>query len=200
MRPRPSDSQVADLSERTISADTVEACRRGDRDAFRAVYECYKDRVYSISLHFFHGDAAMASDVTQQVFLKLMTSLGQFRGDAELSTWLYRLVVNACLDVSRRRKSEALVEPDESRPERFVAAGSPEEDYARAEREHSVRCAIGALPPKFRVAVLLRYFDDLSYEQIAKALNCSMGTVASRLSRAHRALAARLKDVIDRRD
>ncbi len=105
---------MADLSERKISADTLEACRRGDRDAFRAVYECYKDRVYSISLHFFHGDAAMASDVTQQVFLKLMTSLGQFRGDAELSTWLYRLVVNACLDASRRRKSEVLVEPDES--------------------------------------------------------------------------------------
>src|SRR5204863_2907410 len=66
-------------------------CRLGDRYAFRALYDVYKERVYSISLYFFHGDQAMASDVSQQVFLKLMTSIGQFRGDAGFSTWLYRL-------------------------------------------------------------------------------------------------------------
>ena len=100
---------MATLSDREISAEVVESCRLGDRDALRALYQVYKDRVYSISLYFLHGDAAGASDVTQQVFLKLITSIGQFRGDAEFSTWLYRLVVNACMDAARRRKSDPVI-------------------------------------------------------------------------------------------
>lgn len=184
------------LSDREIGAEIIESCRRGDRDAFRALYDLYKDRVYSIAHYFFHGDQAAASDVTQQVFLKLMTSIGQFRGDAEFSTWLYRLVVNACLDTARSRKPEAVIS-DRSRMEAFAGPSSQEEDYARAQVANSVREAVSALPPKFRIAVLLRYFDDLSYEQMAKALHCSMGTVASRLSRGHKILAERLKGLID---
>jgi RNA polymerase sigma-70 factor (ECF subfamily) len=151
--------------------------------------------VYSIALYFFHGDPSAAGDVTQQVFLKLMTSIGQFRGDAEFSTWLYRLVVNACTDAARSRKA-ATGTADRSRIERFAAPGSQEKDYEREQMAGAVRVAVSALPPKFRIAVLLRYFEDLSYEQMAAALNCSMGTVASRLSRGHRMLADRLGDVI----
>jgi RNA polymerase sigma-70 factor (ECF subfamily) len=186
---------VVSLSDREISAEIIESCRLGDRDAFRALYDMYKDPVYSISLYFFHGDEAMASDVSQQVFLKLMTSIGQFRGDAEFSTWLYRLVVNACMDAARRRKPDAVI-PDRLRMEAFAGPGSQEEDYARAQMANSVRAAVSALPPKFRIAVLLRYFEDLSYEQMAKALHCSMGTVASRLSRGHKILAERLQGFI----
>jgi RNA polymerase sigma-70 factor, ECF subfamily len=184
---------VVHLSDREISAEIIEACRLGDRDAFRALYDVYKDRVYSISLYFFHGDPAMASDVSQQVFLKLITSIGQFRGDAGFSTWLYRLVVNACLDAARRSK------PNVTLSEEFSKPGSQEEDYARAQMAQSVRAAVSALPPKFRIAVLLRHFEDLSYEQMAKALHCSMGTVASRLSRGHKILAERLKGFIGAR-
>ncbi|MBZ5618305.1 MAG: sigma-70 family RNA polymerase sigma factor [Acidobacteriia bacterium] len=182
------------LSDREISAEIIESCRLGDRDAFRALYDLYKDRVYSIAVYFLHGDQAAASDVTQQVFLKLMTSIGQFRGDAEFSTWLYRLVVNACMDAGRRQKSDVVI-ADRSRMEAFAGPASQEEDYARAQMANSVRAAVSALPPKFRMAVLLRYFEDLSYEQMAEALHCSMGTVASRLSRGHRILAERLKEV-----
>jgi RNA polymerase sigma-70 factor, ECF subfamily len=183
---------VVDLIDRQISAQIVAACRLGERDAFRALYDVYKDRVYSIALYFLHGDQAAASDVSQQVFLKLMTSIGDFRGDAEFSTWLYRLVVNECLDAGRRRKWDA-VSADRSHLEMFAGPASQEADYARAQMADSVRAAVSALPPKFRIAVLLRYFEDLSYEQMAKALHCSMGTVASRLSRGHRMLAERLK-------
>ena len=186
---------MINLSDREISAEIIASCRLGDRDAFRALYDVYKDRVYSISLYFFHGDQAMATDVSQQVFLKLMTSIGQFRGDAEFSTWLYRLVVNACTDAARRSKSDAVIS-DRFRMEAFAGTGSQEEDYARAEMANSVRAAVSALPSKFRIAVLLRYFEDLSYEQMAKALHCSMGTVASRLSRGHKILAERLKGLI----
>jgi RNA polymerase sigma-70 factor (ECF subfamily) len=182
----------AKLTDRQISAEIVAACRSGDRDAFRALYDIYKDRVYSIALYFFHGDPAAASDATQQVFLKLITSMGQFRGEAEFSTWLYRLVVNVCLDAARRKKSDA-VASDRSQLEMVPGPDSQEDDYARAQMASSVRGAVSALPPKFRIAVLLRYFEDLSYEEMAEALHCSMGTVASRLSRGHRMLAERLK-------
>jgi RNA polymerase sigma-70 factor (ECF subfamily) len=182
---------VVTLSDREISAAIIESCRLGDRDAFRALYDMYKDQVYSISLYFFHGDPAVAGDITQQIFLKLITNIGQFRGDAEFSTWLYRLVVNACMDAARRHKPGAAI--SDRHMETFAAPESLEEDYARAQMANSVRAAVSALPPKFRIAVLLRYFEDLSYEQMSKALNCSMGTVASRLSRGHKILAERLK-------
>jgi RNA polymerase sigma-70 factor, ECF subfamily len=181
------------LTDRQIGAEIVAACRSGNREAFRALYDAYKDRVYSIALYFFHGDPSAASDVTQQVFLKLMTGMAQFRGDAEFSTWLYRLVVNACMDTARRSKSDARMWDGSHVLETFADAASQEDDYARAQMARSVRAAVSALPPKFRIAVLLRYFDDLSYEQMARALHCSMGTVASRLSRGHRMLAERLK-------
>jgi RNA polymerase sigma-70 factor (ECF subfamily) len=185
---------VVNLSGHELSTEIIESCRLGDRDAFRALYDIYKDRIYSISLYFFHGDPVAASDVTQQIFLKLMTSIRQFRGDAEFSTWLYRLVVNACMDTARSRKSDAVIS-DRARMEAFAVPGSQEEDYARAQIANSVRAAVSALPATFRIAVLLRYFEDLSYEQMAKALHCSMGTVASRLSRGHKILAERLKGI-----
>jgi RNA polymerase sigma-70 factor (ECF subfamily) len=186
-----SNNLVVSLSDREISAEIIESCRQGDRDAFRTLYEAYKDKVYSISLYFFHGDAATASDVTQQVFLKLITGIGQFRGDSEFSTWLYRLVINACVDGARRDKSRALV-GERTKLEAIAAPVSHEHAFARAQIAHSVQTAVSALPAKFRLPILLRYFEDLSYEEMAKALNCSMGTVASRLSRGHRMLSEKL--------
>jgi RNA polymerase sigma-70 factor, ECF subfamily len=173
-------------------AEIVDSCRRGDRSAFRAIYDAHKDKVYSIALYFFRGDAAMASDVTQQVFLKLITQFNRYRGESALSTYIYRLVVNTCIDTARARKVRALP-IENSVAESIAAAGQSQED-AMAQRElcASVQNAVSALPPKFRVAILLRYFEDLSYEEMAKALNCSIGTVASRLSRGHRMLAGTL--------
>jgi RNA polymerase sigma-70 factor (ECF subfamily) len=161
---------VVTLSDRQISTEIIESCRSGDRNAFRALY------------------------ATQQVFLKLMTNIAQFRGDAEFSTWLYRLVVNVCMDAARRRQSDRVI-ANGSSLEAIAAPCSPEDVYARAQAAGAVRAAVSALPPKLRMAVLLRYFDDLSYEQIATVLQCSMGTVASRLSRGHKMLADRLKAV-----
>src|SRR5687767_13967799 len=96
----------AAMSERRQHESTIDACREGDREAFRMLFELYKDKVYSIAYHYM-GDEAAARDVTQQVFLKLMDKVGQFQHNAEFSTWLYRLVANACLD--ERRKTKRLV-------------------------------------------------------------------------------------------
>ncbi len=174
-----------------IGAEILEACRRGDRDAFRALYETYKDRVYSIALYFFHGDRHAASDVTQQVFMKLITAIAQFRGDSGFSTWLYRLAVNACIDGQRRSKS-AGIPTDPARLDALPDSGSHEQRFAEAKTRASIQAAVSSLPATYRLAILLRYFDDLSYQEMADALNCSIGTVASRLNRGHRLLAARL--------
>jgi RNA polymerase sigma-70 factor, ECF subfamily len=179
-----------------LSPEILDACRRGDREAFRALYEAYKDRVYSIAFYFFQADADAAGEVTQQVFLKLMAEIARFRGDAAFSTWLYRLVVNACVDRERRRRGDVVGE-DPATLDSIAAPPtlSHEEIFAQREVASSVQRAVAALPPKLRAAILLRYFDELSYTDMASALNCSIGTVASRLSRGHRLLAKKLAPV-----
>jgi RNA polymerase sigma-70 factor (ECF subfamily) len=174
-----------------VSPEILEACRRGNREAFQALYEAYKDRVYSIAFYFFHADADAAGEVTQVVFLKLMREITRFHGHAAFSTWLYRIVVNACVDRSRGRRREAAA-ADPVVLDGAFASGSQEESFAQRELAASVQQAIATLPAKLRAAILLRYFDELSYADMSKALNCSIGTVASRLSRGHRLLARKL--------
>lgn len=177
-----------------VTPAVMDACRRGDREAFRVLYEAHKDRVYSMALYFFRGDTATAADVTQHVFLKLMDKMGQFHGHADFSTWLYRFVSNACVDRTRRAwRREAATDPValDERP----ASWSHEESFARAELAGSVQAAVAALAPKIRMAIVLRYFEGLSYAEMAVALNCSMGTVASRLSRGHAELARKLAGI-----
>ena len=179
------------LSELEISTAWIDSCARGDRDALRALYEAYKDRVYSIAFHFYSGDSTAAVEATQQVFLKLMTSIAKFRGESDFATWLYRLVVNVCLDDVRRNRARKET-PRDQLPE-LGQPQSQEEDLARDQVAHAVRTAVSSLPPKLRLAILLRYFDELSYGQMAGMLSCSAGTVASRLSRGHRLLAEKLE-------
>jgi RNA polymerase sigma-70 factor, ECF subfamily len=179
------------MTKHHIDVSTIEACQRGDSEAFRLVFEAYKDRVYSIALCFFDGNETTAKDITQDVFLKLMTTISQFEKRSEFSTWLYRLVTNACLDRKRTLRRLLLLSscrefevPDRRR--------SLEDKYVQREIEKSVRQVIARMKPKLRITVLLKYFDDLSYEEIAAVLGCSVGTVASRLNRAHLILARKL--------
>jgi RNA polymerase sigma-70 factor (ECF subfamily) len=169
----------------------IEACKRGDRDAFRRLFERHKDRVYSVALYFFGGDEATAADVTQQVFLKLFTRIQQFQGESEFTTWLYRLTTNACVDEQRKRgRVRQFGDGEELR--RPYAGRTQEERLASAEVRHSVERAVAALKPKLRVVMLLKYFEELSYEEIAGVLGLSKGTVASRLNRGHKVLARKL--------
>ena len=178
------------MAERLVDGRVIKACQHGDREAFRLLFETYKDRVFSIAVYSL-GDRAIADDVTQQIFLKLFTAIGQFRGDSEFTTWLYRLVVNACLDERRRARrlvswgdSVAMKNPSEKR--------SQEKQYARKEIAEAVQNAISQLKPKFRLPILLKYVEGLSYDEIAAVMGCSKGTVASRLNRGHGELAKRL--------
>jgi RNA polymerase sigma-70 factor (ECF subfamily) len=179
------------VAEQLIDGRVIEACQQGDRAAFQLLFETYKDKVFSIAVYSSGGDRAVADDVTQQIFLKLFTAIRQFRGDSEFTTWLYRLVVNACHDEKRRRRrllpwgeTVAMRNPSDKKPQ--------EKQYARLEVAEAVREAIGELKPKFRLPILLKYIEGLSYEEIASVMGCSKGTVASRLNRGHSQLAKRL--------
>lgn len=201
----------AAMNEQSSEERLIEACRQGEREAFRQLFETHKDRAWTIALHFI-GDEAAARDITQQVFLKLFSTIGQFRGEAGFSTWLYRLVVNACLDEQRRRKrflsfdffggdkadgsDGGMNAMDWQQAKQFEQSGQklPQEDgYAQLEISASVKAAVKELKPKLRIAILLKYFEGLSYEEIARVLGCSTGTVASRLNRGHKELARRLQ-------
>jgi len=172
----------------------IEACKLGDRDAFRLLFERHKDRVYSVALYFFGGDEALAGDVTQQVFLKLFTRISQYQGEAEFTTWLYRLTTNACIDEQRKRRRFLQFggDDDGGGAGELVENRSMDDALARGELSRSVGRAVAALKPKLRVVMLLKYFEELSYEEIASVLGCSKGTVASRLNRGHKILARKL--------
>jgi RNA polymerase sigma-70 factor (ECF subfamily) len=166
--------------------ELTEACQRGDRDAFRQLFEGYKDKVYSIALRY-SGDPSVAMDIAQDTFLKLFSSIRDFRRDANFESWLYRMVVNRCLDHYRgRRRLTALLDlfraPDETALSRLL----------RSEKEREVQRVVAKLPGEQRIVVILRYSEGLSYEEIAEILNCSIGTVSSRLNRAHKILERRL--------
>ncbi len=184
--------QRAVMISSRIDERVIEACQHGDRDAFRLLFEAYKDKVYSISLYYFKGDEASARDVTQQVFLKLMTKIEQFRRDSEFTTWLYRLVVNACLDEQRGRRRFIPFGDGFKTTRRGEDKRAQEESFARIEISDAISDAIGELKPKLRLPILLKYVEGLSYEEMASVLNCSTGTVASRLNRGHQILARRL--------
>jgi RNA polymerase sigma-70 factor (ECF subfamily) len=170
--------------------EVIQACQRGDKRAFAALFESNKDRVYSIALRF-SGDRAAAMDIAQETFLKLWSHIKDFRGESNFEGWLYRIVSNACMDYQRRRKRltfvDTLLDVLTSNHETAL------QDLVREEMQHSVQRVVGKLPAEQRMAVVLRYTEDLSYEEIAEVMGCSRGTVASRLNRAHKTLERRLR-------
>lgn len=176
----------------------IVACQQGDRDAFHLLFEKHKDRVYSIALHF-SGNDATAHDIAQQVFLKLITNIRQFNWQSEFNTWLYRMVANACFDEQRRWRR--LIPFGESQEVKVLRVKEDiETTYKQVERAEMVRVAISRLRPKLRMPILLKYIEGLSYEEIAQVLGCSMGTVASRLNRGHKALAQQLGHLRESRE
>lgn len=173
-----------------LNGDLLDACRRGDPAAFRELFDLHKDKVYSIALRY-TGDPGAAQDIAQDTFIKLFGALNKFRGDSSFESWLYRLVVNACFD--HRRRERRLMPLVDSLLDLIRTPGANALDgMLRAETDDRIHAAVQSLPPDQRMAVVLRYTQSLSYEEIAAIVGCPPGTVASRLNRAHRTLEKRL--------
>ena len=178
-------TMVLEHSEKEL----VDACRRGEREAFRELFELHRDRVYSIALRY-SGDESAAMDIAQDTFVKLFGSIQDFRGEAAFQTWIYRLVVNSCFDYQRRAKR--LTPLADRLLSTLRAPADALADMLRSEVRVSVREAVECLSPTLRMAIVLRYTEGLSYEEMSQVLNCSLGTVASRLNRAHKSLERKL--------
>ncbi len=169
-------------------SDLIAQVRGGDRAAMRSLYVEHERRVYSIALNYFGDDVSKAEDVTHQVFLKLFTKM-TFRGESEFTTWLYRMTVNVCIDETRKsRRWFGLGDwfSDDRMP-------SIDETIRAGEIGEQVRRVIASLKPEYRLPVVLKYVEGLSYRQIADVLGCKVGTVSSRLNRAHKMLAEKLE-------
>lgn len=179
---------------RDPDADLVAACRLPDSEGFEQAFEAlfgkYRDRTYAIAFRI-TGTAADALDVVQDSFALVFRKLGGFRGGSLFSTWLFRIVVNCSIDHRRR----AGLHLDSGRAADDAAIGQivdrspdPRERAAKRELGDQVQLAISQLSPKLRVILALRYLEDMSYEELAATLSLSLGTVKSRLARAHLAL------------
>jgi len=177
---------VVEESEKEL----IEGCRRADPEAFRTLFERHKNRVYSIALRY-SGDDASAQDITQEAFLKVFVGIKGFRGESEFNSWLYRLVVNSCLDQKRKRR-RLIPLLDEAMGMLQAPNISTLDDVLRGELSNQVRAVVASLHDDQRILIVLRYTECLSYDEIANILGCSAGTIASRLNRIHKTLERRL--------
>jgi RNA polymerase sigma-70 factor (ECF subfamily) len=162
-------------------ARLVAAARGGDEAACREIYEAYREPVWALALSLV-GDPLQAQDVVQTVFFKAFRGLPGFRFRSTLFTWIYRIARNECRNHLRKRGLVPV--PLESiRGSRFEADGAPTAAAAQA-RSDLLKKAVGRLPFKMREVIVLKYQEDLSYEEMSRVLGCPPGTVASRLNRA----------------
>lgn len=173
--------------------DFVDAARRGDRGAFKVLYDRYRDRVYNIAFYSL-GEALWAEDVLQIIFLKIYRGLPGFRYEAALSTWIYRIAVNECQNQLQRRGARHVpLDAILGSEEEFDQQDLPDARHLERERDQILRDAVMDLSPKLRSVVVLKYVEGLAYDEIARVLDCAPGTVASRLNRALAELETRLR-------
>ncbi|MFY9222576.1 MAG: sigma-70 family RNA polymerase sigma factor [Blastocatellia bacterium] len=175
----------------------------GERYAFEELVNKYNTSVYNLALRL-SNDREDARDAAQDTFLKVYNNIGRFRGDAQLRTWIYRITVNQVANQQRwwrRRRREKTVSLDISSPEetplseRLAATGqSPEQRTLAAEQRKMIVAALEKLKFDFRVAVILRDIEGLSYEEISETLEVSVGTIKSRIARGREELRELLKN------
>lgn len=181
----------------------VQRVQKGDKSAFDLLVLKYQHRVLKLVSRFVN-DAAEAEDVAQEAFLKAYRALPAFRGESAFYTWLYRIAINTAKNtlVSNRRRpidfNLDLQDPEQyERQSRLREADTPEGVLLTEEIRVVVEHALEQLPEDLRTAIVLRELEGLSYEEIAEAMDCPVGTVRSRIFRAREAIDKKLKPLLD---
>jgi len=189
----------------SVEAEFIENLKSGDAAAFDTLVLRYTNDIYAL-LYRLTEDAEEASDLTQETFLQTLKAIKNFRGEADLKTWLFRIAINESRNRFRwwtrrkREKTDSLDAPigESQTPVHETMSGSsanPEETILQREREKVLTKALRDLPVIFREAVVLCDIEGLSYEQIAAALEINIGTVKSRIARGREELRRKLVDI-----
>jgi RNA polymerase sigma-70 factor, ECF subfamily len=192
------------------SAALVQRAQAGNRQALSELVQSQQTYVYSIAMSLMHNPAD-AADMTQEAFVRLLRSLGTYRGETKFTTWLYRLVTNICLDGLRRRgRPVESLDEQVSQGQTGDGAQTPGERLADSDRwtqpeellelresATEVRAAMERLPATQRLALTLHYFDDLRYEDIAEVMGLPLNTVKSHIRRGKERLAQVLTDPVE---
>lgn len=181
----------------------VRRCQEGKLGAFQELVERYEGRIYTLACSIV-GDREAARDAAQEAFIRAYQALPDFRMESGFYTWLYRIAVNACLNAARKERRrpdnvslETLMESGRIASERLFGSSPPENDIERAQLQEAIQSVLNSLSADHRAVVVLKDIEDLSQEEIAEALGCSVGTVKSRLSRARERLRDLLHPVYD---
>jgi RNA polymerase sigma-70 factor (ECF subfamily) len=179
----------------------VKAARRGDLMAFEELVARHRDKIYARAMNMMRNEED-AVDLSQEAWVKGWQRLKQFQGGSSFSTWMTRIVINLCLDQLRRQKrlrSESIEEMDAEAGgvERHlpVVTINPTERLERRELRARIDAALGQLSDAHRTALVLHEFEDMEYKEIALAMECSIGTVMSRLYYARRKMAVLLAEL-----
>lgn len=162
--------------------------KAGDRKAFESIISCHEQKIYALCFKFM-GNEHDACDAFQDVMLKIFLNIAKFKENSAFSTWVYRIAVNTCLDIIRKRKNIVSLEEYSEKS----SYGNPEDDVLSAELMETVMNSISVLDEKYRSVIVLKDLEHKSYEEIAVLLGISQGTVKSRLSRAREKLKLILK-------
>lgn len=178
----------------------VKKSQSGDVESFELLIGSYDKRAYNIAYRVM-GNEEDAKDMAQEALIKVFRSLKDFKGQSSFSTWLYRIVTNVCLDELRRKKNEKYVSMDstiqtdsgELNMELCSDKETPEIVYERVEQRELIKNAIRELNEEYRSAIVLRDIQGFSYDEISSILDCSLGTVKSRINRARTMLKDKLK-------
>lgn len=171
----------------------VDLARHGDENAFEALVRRYRNDVYRLACHFVH-DREEAWDLSQEVFIKAYRALWRFRGEAQFKTWLMHIVANQCRDHLRRRRLPAAPAGRQPCVECSPVAGEPDRLAEAAEIGLAIEQALESLPHKHRTAFILREYEGMSYDEMARVMGCRLGTVMSRLHHARRKLQEKLAE------
>jgi RNA polymerase sigma-70 factor (ECF subfamily) len=172
----------------------VEAARRGDHRAFEALVLKYQDRIYRVVQRMVGGSDAV-DDLAQEVFIRAYRSIGDFKGESSLYTWLYKIALNLCRNHYRtrgRRPVHEEIGEDGSATVLESEGASPEDEVVRREFWEQLRQGLAALPDEQREAVVFCDLEGMSYEEMAEVMGVPIGTVRSRIFRGRRALQERL--------
>jgi RNA polymerase sigma-70 factor (ECF subfamily) len=194
------------MTDREIDRQLVARAQQGDKQAFELLVEKYQRKLARLLSRFIR-DPAEVEDVTQEAFIKAYRALPAFRGDSAFYTWLYRIGINTAknylMAMGRRAPTSTDVDSDEAEGfeegEQLRDINTPESLLLSSEIAQTVNATIEGLPEELRTAIQMREIEGMSYEDIAKAMDCPIGTVRSRIFRAREAIAEQLRPLLDTR-